>query len=122
MKTIRLTDKQINDLISESVARVLKYYYGDTKQINLDEVGGVSDTELFDNGNANYYFTTEEPSGNNSDTLDKFFDFVAESGELIEWFFDGSQAFGKRRDGMEIQLDAGGNGDFTSHVVSVTVI
>lgn len=97
------------------------------KQINLDNVTEpVFDYELFDNGNANYYFTTEEPLPNNAATLEEFFEYyVEQTTQKIKWDFDwsygGGQAFGTRDDGMEIQVDAGGNGDFTSHIITVTV-
>lgn len=100
---------------------------GNYKQINLDNVTEpVFDYELFDNGNANYYFTTEEPLPNNAATLEEFFEsYVEETTQKIKWDFDwsygGGQAFGTRDDGMEIQVDAGGNGDFTSHIITVTV-
>ena len=100
---------------------------GNYKQINLDNVTKpVFDYELFDNGNANYYFTTEEPLPNNAATLEEFFEYyVEETTQKIKWDFDlsygGGQAFGTRDDGMEIQVDAGGNGDFMSHVITVTV-
>lgn len=120
--TIKLNEGQLRNLIAESVKRVLNEYYGNTKQINLDETDGISDDELFDNGNANYYFTTEEPSSNNSDTMSKFLGMVYESGEEIEWKVNGSQAFARRHDGTVIRIDAGGDGDFTHHIVAVSFV
>ena len=99
---------------------------GGCKQIQLGPQDEFFDYELFDNGNANYYFTTDEPLSNNAATLEEFFSFVKETDRTIKWDFDysygGGQAFGTRRDGMEIQLDAAGNGDFCNHVVSVEVL
>lgn len=99
-----------------------------TKNINLDDMQEpLYDYDLFENGDANYYFTTEEPLQNNAATLEKFFErYVEQTTRKIKWDFDwsygGGQAFGTRDDGMEIQVDAGGNGNFMSHLVTVTCI
>ena len=97
-----------------------------TKQFKLGPDDELFDYELFDNGNANYYFTTDEPLANNAATLEEFLHYVEQTDKTIKWDFDysygGGQAFGTRRDGKEIQLDAGGNGDFCNHIVTVTVI
>lgn len=90
-------------------------------QIDLDKET-VTDVELFDNGDANYYFTTDEPISNNSATMDAFLDMVDNTDESIEWNYDGSQAFAKMRNGKSIQIDAGGDGDFTHHLITVTVV
>ena len=121
-KTIKLNEFQLRKVITESVKTVLNEYYGNVKQIDLDEVGMISDYELFNHGNANYYFTTDEPSSNNSDTMERFLEMVYDSDGETEWNVDGSQAFAKRYDGRELQLDASGNGDFTHHMVSVKTI
>lgn len=92
-----------------------------TLQIDLDKET-VTDVELFDNGDANYYFTTDEPLSDNSATMEAFLDMVDNTDESIEWEYDGSQAFGKMRNGKTIQIDAGGDGDFTHHLVSVTIV
>ena len=92
-----------------------------TLQIDLDKET-VTDVELFDNGDANYYFTTDEPLPDNSATMEAFLDMVDNTDESIEWDYDGSQAFGKMRNGKTIQIDAGGDGDFTHHLVSVKII
>ncbi len=92
-----------------------------TLQIDLDKET-VTDVELFDNGDANYYFTTDEPLPDNSATMEAFLDMVDNTDESIEWEYDGSQAFARKQDGSEIQVDAGGNGDFTHHLIKVTVI
>ena len=90
-------------------------------QIDLDKET-VTDVELFDNGDANYYFTTDEPLPDNSATMEAFLDMVDNTDDSIEWDYDGSQAFGKMRNGRTIQIDAGGDGDFTHHLVSVTIV
>ena len=92
-----------------------------TLQIDLDKET-VTDVELFDNGDANYYFTTDEPLPDNTATMEAFLDMVDDTDESIEWDYDGSQAFGKMRNGRTIQIDAGGDGDFTHHLVSVKII
>lgn len=92
-----------------------------TLQIDLDKET-VTDVELFDNGDANYYFTTDEPLPDNSATMEAFLDMVDNTDESIEWDYDGSQAFGKMRNGKTIQIDAGSDGDFTHHLVSVTIV
>ena len=92
-----------------------------TLQIDLDKET-VTDVELFDNGDANYYFTTDEPLSDNSATMEAFLDMVDDTDDTIEWDYDGSQAFGKMRNGRTIQIDAGGDGDFTHHLVSVTMV
>ena len=92
-----------------------------TLQIDLDKET-VTDVELFDNGDANYYFTTDEPLPDNSTTMEAFLDMVDNTDDSIEWDYDGSQAFGKMRNGKTIQIDAGGDGDFTHHLVSVKII
>ena len=92
-----------------------------TLQIDLDKET-VTDVELFDNGDANYYFTTDEPLSDNSTTMEAFLDMVDNTDESIEWDYDGSQAFGKMRNGRAIQIDAGGDGDFTHHLVSVKIV
>ena len=92
-----------------------------TLQIDLDKET-VTDVELFDNGDVNYYFTTDEPLSDNTTTLEAFLDMVDNTDESIEWDYDGSQAFGKMRNGRSIQIDAGGDGDFTHHLVSVTMV
>jgi len=92
-----------------------------TLQIDLDKET-VTDVELFDNGDANYYFTTDEPLPDNTATMKAFLDMVDNTDESIEWDYDGSQAFGKMRNGKTIQIDAGGDGDFTHHLVSVTIV
>ena len=89
---------------------------------NLDEMDSVTDYDLFNNGDAAYYFTTDEPSANNSDTMSRFLDMIEETDGKTEWSIDGSQAFARRPDGTEIEIDAAGNGDFTSHMVNVTVL
>lgn len=96
--------------------------FNKVQQINIDELDHLYDYELFDNGNANYYFTTDEPSPNNDDTMSQFLDIVSETDSGIEWNVDGSQAFAKKKDGSEIQIDAGGDGDFTHHIISVTCL
>jgi hypothetical protein len=103
-------------------AKELTEEIGKTKQFNLGPGDEICDYELFENGNANYYFTTEEPLSNNASTMEEFFERINETGQDIMWDYDGSQAFAKRGDGMEIQLDAGGNGDFINHIVTVTVV
>ena len=92
-----------------------------TLQIDLDKET-VTDVELFDNGDANYYFTTDEPLSDNTATMEAFLDMVDDTDDSIEWDYDGSQAFGKMRNGKTIQIDAGGDGDFTHHLVSVTMV
>ena len=92
------------------------------QQIDLDELEGISDVDLFDNGDANYYFTTNEPLHDNTSTMEEFLEMVEQTDDTIEWEYDGSQAFAKKQDGTTIQIDAGGNGDFTHHLVSVTII
>lgn len=77
---------------------------------------------MFDNGDANYYFTTDEPLPDNTATMEAFLDMVDNTDESIEWDYDGSQAFGKMRNGKTIQIGAGGDGDFTHHLVSVTMV
>ena len=77
---------------------------------------------MFDNGDANYCFTTDEPLPDNSATMEVFLDMVNDTDDTIEWDYDGSQAFGKMRNGRTIQIDAGGDGDFTHHLVSVKII
>ena len=92
-----------------------------TLQIDLDKET-VTDAELFDNGDANYYFTTDEPLPDNTATMEAFLEMVDNTDESIEWEYDGSQTFGKMRNGRTIQIDAGGDGDFTHHLVSVTIV
>ena len=92
-----------------------------TLQIDLENET-VTDDELFDDCDANYYFTTDEPLPDNTATMETFLDMVDNTDKSIEWDYDGSQAFGKMRNGKTIQIDAGGDGDFTHHLVSVTVI
>ena len=93
------------------------------KNINLDDSWEpLYDYDLFENGNANYYFSTSEPLANNSVTMGEFLDMIEYSDDSIKWEFDGSQAFAMRKDGSEIQIDAGGNGDFMNHIVTVTCI
>ena len=93
------------------------------KNINLDDSWEpLYDYDLFENGNANYYFSTSEPLANNSVTMGEFLDMIEYSDDNIKWEFDGSQAFAMREDGSEIQIDAGGNGDFMNHIVTVTCI
>jgi len=106
--------KSFKEFINENIEK--------TNQINLDEIDQLFDYELFDNGDTNYYFTTDKPSPNNDDTMAQFLDMVEESDDSITWEVDGSQAFAERPDGTKIQLDAGGDGDFTHHLVMVTVI
>ena len=94
-----------------------------TKNINLDDIREpLYDYDLFENGDANYYFSTSEPLANNTATMEEFLEMIEYSDDNIEWEFDGSQAFAMREDGSEIQLDAGGNGDFMNHIVTVTCI
>ena len=92
-----------------------------TLQIDLDKET-VTDVELFDNGDANYYFTTDEPLPDNTATMEAFLEMVDNTDESIEWEYDGTQTFGKMRNGKTIQIDAGGDGDFTHHLVSVTIV
>lgn len=106
--------KKFKEFIKEELNKV--------QQINLDELDHLYDTELFDNGDANYYFTTDRPSPNNDDTMAQFLDMVSDTDAGITWKVDGSQAFADKADGSQIQIDAGGDGDFTHHMVSVTVI
>lgn len=56
------------------------------------------------------------------DIYKAFLDMVDDADDTIEWDYDGSQAFGKMRNGKNIQIDAGGDGDFTHHLVSVKII
>jgi hypothetical protein len=93
-----------------------------TLQIDLDKEM-VTDVELFDNGDANYYFTSDKPHDNNSVTMQEFLNMVETTDDSIEWECDGgTQAFARKQDGSEIQVDAGGNGDFTHHLITVTVL
>ena len=93
------------------------------KNINLDGIQEpLYDYDLFENGDANYYFSTSEPLTNNSATMEEFLEMIEYSDNNIKWEFDGSQAFAMREDGTEIQIDAGGNGDFMNHLVTVTCI
>ena len=93
------------------------------KNINLDDMQEpLYDYDLFENGDANYYFSTSEPLANNSATMEEFLEMIEYSDNNIKWEFDGSQAFAMREDGTEIQIDAGGNGDFMNHLVTVTCI
>ena len=93
------------------------------KNINLDDIHEpLYDYDLFENGDANYYFSTSEPLTNNSATMEEFLEMIEYSDNNIKWEFDGSQAFAMREDGTEIQIDAGGNGDFMNHLVTVTCI
>lgn len=93
------------------------------KNINLDDIQEpLYDYDLFENGNANYYFSTSEPLANNSATMEEFLEMIEYSDNNIKWEFDGSQAFAMREDGTGIQIDAGGNGDFMNHLVTVTCI
>ena len=97
---------------------------GDYNHIDLDEIDDwFFDYELFNKGNTVYYFKTSRPLATNSNTMQEFLSRLDPSDVDIEWEIDGSQAFAKKTDdGMEIQLDAGGNGDFCNHIVTVTVI
>ena len=106
--------KKFKEFIKEELNKI--------QQINLDELDHLYDFELFDNGNANYYFTTDSPSPNNDDTMAQFLDLVSDSDKGIDWNVDGSQAFAKMPDGTEIQIDAAGDGDFTHHIITVTII
>lgn len=54
--------------------------------------------------------------------MEAFLDMVDNTDDTIEWDYDGSQAFGKMRNGRSIQIDAGGDGDFTHHLVSVKIV
>lgn len=102
-------------------AKELTEGIGGPMNINMDELDGpIFDYELFENGDANYYFTTDEPLTNNSATMEEFLGKIEYKDRSINWEFDGSQAFATREDGSEIQLDASGDGDFTNHVVTVT--
>ena len=93
------------------------------KNINLDGIHEpLYDYDLFENGNANYYFSTSEPLADNSATMEEFLEMIEYSDNNIKWEFDGSQAFAMREDGTGIQIDAGGNGDFMNHLVTVTCI
>lgn len=93
------------------------------KNINLDSIQEpLYDYDLFENGDANYYFSTSEPLANNSATMEEFLEMIEYSDNNIKWEFDGSQAFAMREDGTEIQIDADGNGDFMNHLVTVTCI
>ena len=92
-----------------------------TLQIDLDKET-INDVELFDNGDTNYYFTTDEPLPDHSATMEALLDMVDDTDDTIEWDYDGSQAFGKMRNGRTIQIDAGGDGDFTHHLVSVKIV
>lgn len=93
------------------------------KNINLDDIQEpLYDYDLFENGDANYYFSTSEPLVNNSATMEEFLEMIEYSDNNIKWEFDGSQAFAMREDGTGIQIDAGGNGDFMNHLVTVTCI
>ena len=51
----------------------------------------------------------------------QFLDMVSDTDTGITWKVDGSQAFANREDGSEIQIDAGGDGDFSHLIGSVTV-
>lgn len=94
-----------------------------TKNINLDDMQEpLYDYDLFEIGDANYYFSTSEPLANNSATMEEFLEMIEYSDNNIKWEFDGSQAFAMREDGTEIQIDAGGNGDFMNHLVTVSCI
>ena len=107
--------KKFKEFIKEELDKV--------QQINLDELDGITDVELFDNGDTNYYFTTEQPLANNDATMDAFLEFVETTNDEIVWECDGSQASVlDPKTGIELQIDAGGDGDFTHHMVSVTVI
>ena len=94
-----------------------------TKQINLDDLDGLTDVELFENGDANYYFTTDEPLANNDATMDAFLEFVETTNDEIIWECDGSQASVlDPKTGIELQIDAAGDGDFTHHLITVMTI
>lgn len=59
-----------------------------TLQIDLDKET-ITDVELFDNGDANYYFTSDEPHDNNTVTMQEFLDMVETTDDSIEWECDG---------------------------------
>ena len=108
---------------SKKSARELTEENAGAKNINLDDIQEpLYDYDLFENGDANYYFSTSEPLANNSATMEEFLEMIEYSDNNIKWEFDGSQAFAVREDGSEIEIDAGGNGDFMNHIVTVTCI
>ena len=108
--------------LTMGIIKTFEEFVNKTQQINLDEIDVISDVDLFDNGDANYYFTTDKPLHNNTATMQAFLEIVEDTDDKIEWTYDGSQAFAKKLDGTTIQLDAAGDGDFTHHLISVTTI
>lgn len=104
-------------------ARELTEENAGVKNINLDDMQEpLYDYDLFENGDANYYFSTSEPLPNNTATMEEFLGLIEYSDDSIKWEFDGSQAFAMREDGSGIKIDAGGDGDFMNHIVTVTCI
>ena len=117
------SDEDLKYLFESNLEGELTEENAGVKNINLDDIQEpLYDYDLFENGDANYYFSTSEPLANNSATMEEFLEMIEYSDNNIKWEFDGSQAFAMREDGSEIQIDAGGNGDFMNHIVTVTCI
>jgi len=65
-----------------------------------------------------YYWSTDEPLDTNMDNMQDFFDQLPEGAEIT--LDDGTYAEIKY-EGLEYELHASGDGDFTHHMVEISL-